>query len=69
MVVVLLGLLVVVSALLLDEVVVAEFVVEVELAAAVELEGEEDKLEVGGDEPADVAGAKPNLGPLASKTP
>ncbi len=30
--------------------------------------GDLDELEGGGDEPADVAGAKPNLGPLALKT-
>jgi hypothetical protein len=65
----LLGVLVVVCALELDEVVAADGVDEVELGAGVELEGEGDELEVGGSEPADVAGAKPNLGPLASKTP
>jgi hypothetical protein len=36
-----------------DEVVVAELVLDVEVRAEVE-------LEVGGDEPPDVAGAKPN---------
>ena len=69
MVVVLLGALVVVCALELDEVVAAGGVDEVELGAEVELEVEEDELEGGGDEPAGVAGAKPNWGPLASKTP
>ncbi len=69
MVVVLLGVLVVVCTLVLDEVVVADGVVEVEMGVEVELEVEEDELEVGGDEPPDVAGAKPNLGPVASKTP
>ncbi len=68
-VVALLGVLVVVGTLVLDEVVVADCVDEVELGVEVELEVEEDELEVGGDELADVAGAKPNLGPLASKTP
>jgi hypothetical protein len=68
-VVLLLGVLVVVCALVLDEVVVTDCVVEVELGVEVELEVEEDELEGGGDEPAGVAGAKPNWGPLASKTP
>jgi hypothetical protein len=61
-VVVLLRVLVVVCAPVLDEVVVAEWDVEVELEV-------EDELEVGGGEPPDDTAAKPNLGPFASKTP